>query len=112
MRRQKMQRLTKKLGEGVPVHLVFPPTVESDDEEVIIDSPTSSSSSPCDLSWKDPVWERYVARRSRFAQPSKSSSVVTSRYVVHYHNLSGMHGHGSETFQGLKCGDITTIPEE
>lgn len=111
-----MRRLTKKLGEGVPVHLVFPPTVESDDEEVIIDSPTSESSSAwsSDAPEKDevdPAWERYVASRSRFVQPPKTS-VVASRYVVHYRDVSGTHGRGAETFQGLKCRAITTIPEE
>ncbi|KAI0070742.1 hypothetical protein K474DRAFT_736308 [Panus rudis PR-1116 ss-1] len=44
IRREKMRRLTKKLGEGVPVHLVFPPiaeSTESDEDEILIHSPTT-----------------------------------------------------------------------
>ncbi|KAI0685826.1 hypothetical protein BC835DRAFT_1420892 [Cytidiella melzeri] len=109
MRRQKMRRLAKKFGEGVPVHLVFPPTIESDDEEeeVLVDSPTSSRSS-CD-SEKELLWEKHTARRSRFVDPPKTSVVTSGRYVVHYQDLSGVHGLSGETFGGLKC---TTIPEE
>ena len=42
-----MKRLAKKFGEGVPVHLVFPSTVETDEEETVVDSPSSSSLEEC-----------------------------------------------------------------
>ncbi|TCD69605.1 hypothetical protein EIP91_007028 [Steccherinum ochraceum] len=41
LRRQKMRRLKRKLGDNIPVHLVFPPIMESDEEDVIIHSPTT-----------------------------------------------------------------------
>ncbi|KAH8103416.1 hypothetical protein BXZ70DRAFT_925515 [Cristinia sonorae] len=58
LRREKMRRLKRKLGENIPVHLVFPPIAESDEEDVVIHSPTtptfdscsSNSDSSCDSS--------------------------------------------------------------
>ncbi|KAL6303794.1 hypothetical protein BKA93DRAFT_786821 [Sparassis latifolia] len=46
VRREKMRRLTRKLGEGVPSHLVFPPEdeMDSDEETVATSSPTSTLS--------------------------------------------------------------------
>ncbi|THH31653.1 hypothetical protein EUX98_g2554 [Antrodiella citrinella] len=41
LRREKMRRLKRKLGEQIPVHLVFPPIAESDEEDVWIHSPTT-----------------------------------------------------------------------
>lgn len=35
IRREKMKRLTKKLGEGVPVHLVFPPEEREDEDDIV-----------------------------------------------------------------------------
>jgi hypothetical protein len=118
MRRQKMRRLAKKLGEDVPVHLVFPPTIESDEEEVLVDSPVSSSSSSSVWSSSSPIhdveerellWGKYTTRRSRFVEPPKTSVVTNGRYIVHYQDTSGVHGFSAETFMGLGC---TAIPEE
>jgi len=44
LRREKMRRLKRKLGEHIPVHLVFPPIAESDEEDVWIHSPTTPTS--------------------------------------------------------------------
>lgn len=127
LRRQKMRRLARRLGEGVPVHLVFPPNTESDEDEVLIDSPTSTCV-PAALSSKDSMssmsseesgdrqadereamWERQTSRRSRFA---RASAVVSEQYVVHYCDEDGMHGRGGETFGILPCGKFAPIPEE
>ncbi|KAI0084616.1 hypothetical protein BDY19DRAFT_997531 [Irpex rosettiformis] len=112
MRRQKMRRLAKKFGEGVPLHLVFPPTTESDDEEVLVDSPVSDVSSHSSVtsssgeSERDLLWEKHTARRSKFVEPPKvAATVANRRYIVHYKDTSGAHGQEG----GLKC---TTIPEE
>ena len=132
MKRQKMRRIAKKLGEGVPVHLVFPPTDESDEDEVFVDSPSSSyttasyhSSSSASLSstseneseesteearsWEDLMWERQTARRSKFA---RASTAFSRRYVVHYHDEDGIHGRSEETFGVLPFRKFTSIPEE
>ena len=120
MRRQKMRRLAKKFGEGVPLHLVFPPTTDSDDEEILVDSPISDSSESSSSSSshssaasagseRDLLWEKHTPRRSKFVDPPKVATVTNGRYVVHYQASSGMHGHSAETFSGLQC---TTIPEE
>ncbi|KAI0339311.1 hypothetical protein BDW22DRAFT_1487083 [Trametopsis cervina] len=106
MRRQKMRRLAKKFGEGVPVHLVFPSTIESDED----DSPVETRAE-CDTE-KELQWEKHTARRSRFVDKPKTSTVSSGRYVVHYQDTSGLHGYSAETFGGLHCGAITTIPEE
>ena len=120
LRRQKMRRLAKKLGEGVPVHLVFPPGIESDEDEVFVDSPSSSScsstiaSEESRSSWesKDVLWEKQTARRSKFVNPVRSSAVISGRYVVHYHEVDGTHGDGEETFGGLGYKFFSPIPEE
>ena len=117
VKRQKMKRLTKKLGEGVPVHLVFPPTAESDDEEVLIDSPTSTPSVEQEdvvdrAAWdsREMLWENHTSRRSKFADAR--ASLVTGRYVVHYRDADGLHGKGDETFGGFKYRTFSPIPEE
>ncbi|EKM53221.1 uncharacterized protein PHACADRAFT_259423 [Phanerochaete carnosa HHB-10118-sp] len=134
LKRQKMRRIAKKLGEGVPVHLVFPPTAESDEDEVFVDSPMStcaphyrypsasaSVSSASDRgseesadetrSWEEKhlLWEKQTTRRSKFA---RASTVLSGRYVVHYHDEDGVHGRGDETFGILPCGKFAAIPEE
>lgn len=116
MRRQKMRRLAKKFGEGVPLHLVFPPTTESDDEEVLVESPisdysesSSSSSIRTVESERDLLWEKHTVRRSKFVEPPKVATVANGRYVVHYYDVSGVHGQAAETFGGFGC---TTIMEE
>jgi len=128
-----MRRIAKKLGEGVPVHLIFPPTLESDEEEVFVESPTStcvpchaarsstSLSSASDRgseesagearSWeeKDLLWGRQTTRRSKFA---RASTVLSGQYVVHYHDEDGVHGRSEETFGMLPCGKFAPIMEE
>ncbi|PSR90482.1 hypothetical protein PHLCEN_2v4900 [Hermanssonia centrifuga] len=108
MRRQKMRRLAKKFGEGVPVHLVFPPTTESDDEDVVVDTPTSPVSHQDE---KECYMHKPSPRRCHFVLPMKPSSLVAGQYLVHYES-PGVHGYQSETFQGLKFRTIATIPEE
>jgi len=103
LRREKMRRLTKKLGDGVPLHLVFPIVAESDDDEIIISppmspvSPTSSDSSsttlvseaeisPVSLCFRHEV-SHQPPRKSHFAKPLPSvpeEEVAAVRYVVHY----------------------------
>lgn len=102
------------------MHLVFPPGIESDDEEVFIDSPSSSScsgtlvSEESGRSWesKDTLWEKQTARRSKFVNPVRSSAVLSGRYVVHYHEVDGVHGDGEESFGGLGYKLFSPIPEE
>lgn len=50
LRREKMRRLKRKLGDNIPVHLVFPPIVESDEEDVFIHSPITPTSESSELS--------------------------------------------------------------
>ncbi|KAJ3559543.1 hypothetical protein NM688_g280 [Phlebia brevispora] len=123
LRRQKMARLRKRLGEDVPAHLVFPPTVESDsdDEDMgIVESPTLPSPRPSQVEHCAPGQTMYKlgARRSRFVDPS--SDVIhrdprrRSVIFAKHRRESGTHGWESETFRGLTitCRRITTIPEE
>ena len=51
LRREKMRRLKRKLGDNIPVHLVFPPIAESDEEDVIIHSPTTPTFDSSDSSF-------------------------------------------------------------
>lgn len=120
-----MKRLAKKLGEGVPVHLVFPSTIEPDEDEDVIESPMSSASSAssygqssseesvCSWDSRDAMlWEKQTSTRSKFATPARTSAVVTGRYVVHYREVEGTHGKGEETFGGLGYRFFAPIPEE
>lgn len=131
LRRRKMRKLAKTLGEGVPVHLVFPPTAESDDEEVLVGSPASASAAslssasasscatPVDeeegYGWeaKEELWGRQTAARSKFAgAPERAALLAGGRYVVHYRDAGGVHGRGEETFGGFNCRTFAPIPEE
>ncbi|GJE92395.1 hypothetical protein PsYK624_085490 [Phanerochaete sordida] len=117
LRRQKMRRLARRLGEGVPVHLVFPPATDSDDEDgVFVESPTSTCT-PCEraslestseesLDERGALWERQTSRRSKFAR----ASAAGPQYVVHYRD-EGVHGR-EEVFGMLPCGKFAPIPEE
>lgn len=105
------------------MHLVFPPTDESDEEgEVMVEFDAPTHHAACKsvesvVSWKEreervrersekaPLWDRHTVRRSKFAK----STVVSGKYVVHYQD-EGVHG--EETFLGAGCPRFATIPEE
>lgn len=102
-----MARLRKRLGEDVPVHLVFPPIVESESDEEI----TCSTKLPPPPA--DPVVSTPDPRRSRFVHTKGPIGTRPSVVTVRYDDV-GTHGFESETFKGLTftCRRITTIPEE
>ena len=141
IKREKMRRLTKKLGEGVPIDLVFPPSVVEEDEDVLIHSPlspsspsspsstlssssslesTSSASSASTTSSASTLISVYSdsssgygkyrmgheafqqpPRRSHFAKDVPDFPCQDRQLTVHYETPEE-HGHGSETFEGLK----------
>ncbi|KAK7676269.1 hypothetical protein QCA50_020770 [Cerrena zonata] len=82
IKREKMRRLTKKLGEGVPVDLVFPPSVAEEDEEVIIHSPSSPSSPSSTMS----------SNSSLDSATSSSSTSTTSTLLSVHSDSSSSYG--------------------
>ena len=91
IRRDKMRRLTKKLGEGVPMHLVFPPSAQSDDEDVIVDIP-STPSSVCTMSFSSTnsacSLSPLVPSSPSSISSSSSSSSTSSFTSTSYHSLA------------------------
>lgn len=88
MKRAKMRRLTKKLGEGVPIDLVFPPSVAEEDEEVIIHSPSSTSSPSSPLS----TLSSSSSTDSATSSLSTSSASSVSTLISVYSDTSSSYG--------------------
>ncbi|KAI0794799.1 hypothetical protein C8Q75DRAFT_803651 [Abortiporus biennis] len=89
LKRDKMRRLKKKLGEGVPVDLVFPPVAYTDDdvqvgqeeENVLVDLPSSiSSKSPRVCARPRSI---LVISPSSSLEPASPSSTMTSAPSVY-----------------------------
>ncbi|CCM03444.1 uncharacterized protein FIBRA_05577 [Fibroporia radiculosa] len=100
LRMRKMRRLTRKLGEGIPIELVFPPSVsdvDSDDEESpLLTTPSSDHKLPFSKALpaipegalpSPPLRTRHEAqeqsvRTSSFVQDRKRDSYRDAVYVV------------------------------
>ncbi|CAL1710843.1 unnamed protein product [Somion occarium] len=132
IKREKMRRLTKKLGDGVPVHLVFPSITEDDEDDVIIHSPTSPSSTSSTLSSSSGTSSstlitvhsntsstsgKYRMRHEASHQPPRTSHFARElpdfpcqgrRLTVHYETPEE-HGFESETFNGLNCAGVPPV---
>ena len=121
MRRQKMARLRKRLGEDVPVHLVFPPTIDEDSEDegiCVVESPTLPPPKPAEVKYYDEN-RPLLAPGSRRSLPTHAHEEIggvgrRSKIVGVHYTDPPMRGWESETFKGLRitCRRITTIPEE
>lgn len=113
-----MARLRKRLGEEVPVHLVFPPTIneDSDDDEIcVVESPTAKSAGMKYCEEDRPLLTPDSRRSRNAGSVTNVGGVGRGPRVVNVHYADqGTRGWESETFKGLRitCRRITTIPEE
>lgn len=132
IRREKMRRLTKKLGEGVPVDLVFPPSIAEEDGDMRIHSPVSPSSPSSTVSSSSSIESTSSASTTSTLVSSRSDSPIAegkprmrheahhqpprrshfakdlpdfpcqNRQLTVHYETPEEHGNGSETFEGLK----------
>ncbi|KAI0711221.1 hypothetical protein C8Q76DRAFT_570811, partial [Earliella scabrosa] len=91
MRREKMRRVRKMLGDGVPADLVFPSSPEeseSEEDSPLISTPTSTMSrewllvnvnKPLPIEPEEPIPKPKPARASAQAQPKKTKEPVARR---------------------------------
>ncbi|EMD36210.1 hypothetical protein CERSUDRAFT_95557 [Gelatoporia subvermispora B] len=137
-RREKMRRVTRKLGEGVPAHLVFPDSSDSVSmyEAAAAPPPPPPKRSPpppgkrpaipfssCPLptimeglAIEQASPTRAYYRHTASEQPPRRSYFVEgderrpSRRESLYVDSTGMHGARGETFNGFQCSVSPTRP--
>ena len=103
------------------MHLVFPPTLDSepDDEDFeVVHSPLApEKEKPPRVEKLELTARKPDPRRSRFVYPAgdgEADATQAKRVVTVHYVGAGTHEFESETFKGLTftCRRITTIPEE
>ncbi|OBZ77365.1 hypothetical protein A0H81_01854 [Grifola frondosa] len=105
MRREKMQRLTKKLGENIPIDLVFPPTPavesDSDEESPLLETPTTMRS----CSSLPTIQEDSPERESLALEEPlrRSRSAHGARHRSSHGDGSRRHKRDVDTFDGMQC---------